>query len=929
MVRKPKSTPSPAGKPPSPGSSQPANDSKPNPFRFPKFSILAWLGLALALGALIFLNNKQLAGEVILGIVLVLEIARITKQGKGGWLGRWVGTVSPLKLLVLLSILWAGFSLELLTFPTHRWMFPKAMDLPFQYSTWTLFAFFAGLVVVIYLFPPLSSPAEDVPPPIARFLLLLVLGVGSVFVFYHVDTAIGPASEDTIVHTAVGRNVFDVKDYSTLFSANIGNDWPPFVTMFSTLLWHFKPDTPVVSMSRIVSGLDFLAFVLFVYLAGKEAVNRRVGLFAAALAAVSQGLVSKALAGMTGDSHAMAVALVLWLFFRWVRNPKIWNFLLWGAGIAFGQYCYLIFRPLVPFFIFSGLTWILLRQKEERKMEKPLLYVVIATSALFFFYIYYFNRVFASDNSLTRIINASGPWLSCMLLGGYFLLVARYSRQLFALVGRYPYLFGWLGAVWMCIFVSFPKMADPYELWMMQVGNVAGNRPMGGGFKSLSRFSVLFDENGSDYFNLSYPKDPVFGYSETIMGGLGLAWVLAKPNLKSLYILAMFFGTVSIFFITDTPHSLRVMLCFAPLLLLAAFALDQFWSWFCAVIQSRTARIIALVLFLGFLNWTAVAVFDRVCVQWMGRFLYVNVAMYLRALEDQSRGFRVYGGPDFSFTRINNVLYENHPMLLMKPSNLIYYAPGEKPQDVVVYLFKTDPHDMDDIYEKKIHAYFPNAQWQDVRNPFERDEWRMALRCQIPFSDIEAYSRVAVAASKKYNEAQKRFARLPPQASQVAPPEVLFEVLPAPEHYWDRIYFSALFNGLRPGLVDWEDKTAQASDPASPLLNLASLYQPAVEYNGLVHMEKGGSYEVTCKTINRTEVFVDGKKVIDLAFPVAPHFGYAGPEKTQREALSLKAGDHKVKVLTIFERNQTPPDIALRLAGSPGPAQSLWSSFSF
>jgi hypothetical protein len=482
---------------------------------------------------------------------------------------------------------------------------------------------------------------------------------------------------------------------------------------------------------------------------------------------------------------------------------------------------------------------------------------------------------------------------------------------------------GWVAGVWLCMILSFPKMWDQYELGQLVSREVAGDKPMI--IKSLKSLAVLFDRNGEDSRNLNFPGDPIFGFLESMVGALGLAMALARPNLKSLYLLVVFAVTASIYLLTNDTFSLRVTFSLAPLLLLGALALNQVWTWFLQITRSRVAKIAVLVLVLGLWEWVGQGVFDRVCVQW-SRYVFVNMGVYQRALEDQKQGYQVYLGPGFTWTLINFVLFENHPVRILKPLNPLFMDSNEKPRDLILYLLLTDPHQGDDDLKEKIIRDFPDVQWETVRIPFDENEGPLSIKCRIPFSEIASvYDRKYKNGLEKYAKAKAMNARFPRTPLPMLPPQPLFDIRRVDPPYWECRYFPRE-NGLRPGLVDLELKTNRIDDPLPSSVNLD---QEVVQYKGTIQVAQDSLYEVTCKTSNRTKIRLDNREIFDFSFPRAGKFNYSGPGESRTKSTRLKAGNHQVEVLTWFQTAKAAPEIVLRKAGAAGSGQSLWSSFNF
>ncbi len=818
-----------------------------------------------------------------------------TKNSLVRWLAkplRWLFFLTPFKLFILLLLCWTGFSLVLLTFPSHRWMIPQATALPFQYSLEAMFACWAGIVVIMKLFPSSSTVPKDLSPWTAGFWLLLILGVDAYLIFYNVDKPIGAASEDTVVFSAFARLVFDLKDYRFFFNGGAGNSWQPFYQWLMNLLWYVNPDTPGVLLERITSACVNLAIVIFLYLAGKEAAGRRVGVFAAGLATICLPLLTKTLACQHGNTHTLFVALSLWLFFRTLRSPKLINFLLWGTSVALGIYAYIMFRPLVPLFVFSSLLWIYLKRKEERVIDKSVHLAVFLTLLIFFFYIFFTNHLYATDNDLARMVNVFGPWLPCMVVGLFVGIVLASAPRLMSVADRYPGLLGWVAGTWICMIISFPQMANPHELWNMVSAGASG-RPMT--FKSVQVYTYFFDVHSCDWINLHFPNDSFFGFTELIFGALGLALALVRPNLNRVYLLLAFLSTFGVWLLSESTHSERMMVCVPPFLLLGAMGAGQVWDWITLATRSVLARVIAAVFLVGLFEWTAQGDFDRVHNQWAGCVYDVDNAVCQRAANDQKEGKRVYIGPDLTWTRISYMLYENHPVQVLKHVNPIYVAPNDKPQDLVIYFRGKDDHQLDDQMAKDIQAAFPKVTFETIRNPFDENGWPLGSRCQIAFADILR------------NRKQTIF-----QVKKIKPP------------VWTREYFAA-DTGMRPAVLDWVDCVPHISDPFPTDIKMD--YE-GYRYQGVIHVKKGGKYKINCANDSRTILKIDGRDVLDMVFPRTEHF--TTPARTDTNTLNLEAGNHTIQVTGLIPQTHQPPVITLSSLGTPDLKDlSLWSSFDF
>ena len=85
--------------------------------------------------------------------------------------------------------------------------------------------------------------------------------------------------------------------------------------------------------------------------------------------------------------------------------------------------------------------------------------------------------------------------------------------------------------------------------------------------------------------------------------------------------------------------------------------------------------------------------------------------------------------------------------------------------------------------------------------------------------------------------------------------------------------------------------------------------------------------KITCKTGNRSLIWIDHKEIFNLIFPKIGN--YAAPPVERKVLLNLKEGEHEVEVVSCFEGFCGPPDISVRYVESASPSQSLWKSFFF
>jgi hypothetical protein len=863
-----------------------------------------WIPFGLVFLSLFLIQKGLIAwGQTLLILGVIAQFGQMiwagqrTKASQGNHptfqLGRWElsirppGEWSPSTWLILLGLAWVAFFVDLMSFPCHRWMCPSVQALPFRYSYRGLLVCWIFMVVSIWKMPQTVSP-KDLSPRVSRWVMGAILALGLFMVSYRPLWPPGVACGDSVVTAVVARYINQLGFWNFFFNSGIGNSWQPFCSMLDSLIWVVAPGLSALADLKLADVLIEMAFILFVYFVGTEALNRRAGLFAAALCAVSHPLITKSVAGLHANAHAMAVVLALWLFFRAMNRPKMSHFLLWGAGVGLTVYTYIVNRPFVFIAVVGALVWILIRQKEERKMDPPALCLVGGTFTAFFAYMAYTNKYFASDNFFSRALDSAGYLLPCIVLAVLW-VVGVYLWPKVYYSGKYPYLSGWIAGTWLAIILSFAKMADPTELSQIAYSGA----PQGAYFRPLFAWKILFDGGAEDYFICHVDGDSFLGQLEITLGAVGLAFAVARPTVLRLFLVG-----VSVFFFTILGHTEHIQPCIGPFLLLAGLALEQAWSWLCALTRSRLARVLFVGFFAGMVLWTAQAEFDQIYVQWVDRFVNVDVGVWRRAVLDEDHDYHVYMGPGLDFWYLACLLNENRPIEVLQTNNLITLDTNEKLRDLAVYLRKREFSDVDGQLETRIRNLFPDAKWEELRSPWDAKwgETPYAVRCVIPAADL-------------------------------LKPQDLFAIQTVPSPCWTRSYFG-VENALRPGILHWKTRIAQADVPP-PAGLLAKDPGEMIRYEGVITASQSKDYELVCTASAFTFVELDGKRVINMKFPHTNQFHYAGKGITEFKSIHLAEGPHTLQVTYNNRNGGTLPNICWRNEGEKTPGTSIWSSFNW
>lgn len=141
--------------------------------------------------------------------------------------------------------------------------------------------------------------------------------------------------------------------------------------------------------------------------------------------------------------------------------------------------------------------------------------------------------------------------------------------------------------------------------------------------------------------------------------------------------------------------------------------------------------------------------------------------------------------------------------------------------------------------------------------------------------------------------------------------------------FWERKYASA-GTGFTFGLLDWEDKVTNATDPIPSDVPLD--YEGA-RLKTTIHVDQNTKYEITCKADGRTDIRIDGHKIINMSFLKTG--SYMALPRTEKKTIRLSTGDHSVVATLCFQRSHVLPDVTLQELDSTKPAQSLWTNFHF
>ena len=791
-------------------------------------------------------------------------------------------------------VCWIAFSLIAFSFSNFGGGYEWTRKVPFTGSIEMLFFIFLCLVAALKSIKESNPQVSEISSKTARIWMGIIFLVAVILRIYHASSPEGSYCDDESRFIDAARYVKDLHDFRQAFI--FPDQLEPFFFYFVYFLWHLIPMASSILISRIAGIITDLGTIWLLYLLGKEMDDRRAGIFCAALGALSKPLLIYSASIITIGGIPFSVALALLFTFRVFKKPDLEHFLKWGAAISFGIYTYSTYKPFIPFIVFSVLGWVLWN-KENRKLNGPLGFVLSANAILLFFYYVFTNLAIPHGNLLFKLIDVGGAWFPCMLLGLLFYVLVRSLPKINAeQLNHSNQWIGWSVGAWFCTILSYPIMTNQDVMSRMTRLMNAENPFMSPAYisdslvKLKTSFLVMFSYGGWPP-NVSIAMDSFFSYGETVLIALGLAYLLAKPNWKGvLLFLTSFLGILPHALVAAT-HNGRLMGCVIPLFLLGGLGLNRLikYSTFSWGGQFYRPACFLLVLFWG---WNASTNYTKVYYQWMDGQVGEYTLARNEIIKAMNLGDRVYCMSPLYAPQAFPV-DEGSEIHQWLPINPIYLGPGEKTPNVDIFV---EPTELE--IKNQIAAAFPNGQWISLKRPADRPEDGTFLwECHIPSNDI------------------------------LNPTQKLIMVRNVTNPFWKRSFADGHF-GLVFDLLDYEDKVQDVGTPVDPVFGpLAAREFEAVKYEGTIHFNQGGHYQIDWQTANRTELEVDGHRILNLYFTMTPN--YTDPVGSGDRSIYLGAGDHKVQVITCFQRNANPPTIFLQNEDSQVKKQSLWATFNF
>ncbi len=767
------------------------------------------------------------------------------------------------------SVLWVwallgGWLLTLLAFlslPNLRPVLPKWCPL-INFPFWPfLIAGFAVMVAAARKVPQ-ESAESDTPRPMADLFFFVLLGLAF---FLRMDDAYRLPSlawDDHYTILSGIRSILDLHNRSLLLAPD---HRPPFFAYFAAGLWLLIPKATGITIVRLASTLMDLAAVWVCYLLGKEVGGRRMGLILMAMAVMAKQLVMTTKFDLGINETYLACSLILLFLFRVLKKPSLSHFLELGLALGFSDYTYSIVRPWIPTVIIGLLAWIMIRPSTRPRSRAGWTLGVglaVAWAALFLG----LNTSMFHTSFLTKFfIEGWGKFLAAGLLGVSYILVWRNGPGEKVLRDCST-------GILLTALIEAPLWLDPFYnvnnnihvtaqiLWSPQFG-----LSLWGVIQKIVEnigvaFVYLFGASGIRELRIPPLSDSNLDFLAIAFCPLGLAVLLTKIDERKIAVLGLFLAGLAPVILTPGFQWPHWQVSIIPLLFAAAWGVYQ-WRQSIFLAAGRWGGYLGSLVLIGM-----VACFCWFNYQWMNtwesqRSTDLLGADTIRKNLSQDRVYLVPAYPNFVLAT-EDLLCEGEDIHQAGASNPIDLTPGEKGKDLAFVVYISDRATQD-----KLNKEFPGGNWGETKNYMGGSElcWR-----EVPFDKVPE------------NPSQMVFVRH------------------VPESYWLRRFYGKY--GLGRGLILAEDRVARWNESLPP----CAAPDGRVRVSGRWDVTVPGPYQLKIHTLNLTQVFIDGRKILDEP-------GRTIYEKAENlsATVELSQGPHEVELVEAFTREMNIPDVTV------------------
>jgi hypothetical protein len=751
-----------------------------------------------------------------------------------------------------LMVSWLLVLLALLSLPNGQFLVPNwafFSRLPFYPL---LLLGFGGMVYFFRRLPEGDS-GEDVPARVSRTAFFLLLILGAALRLQDIHRISGCIDNDHWIYANEALQIMNFHDRPILLPYGPRE---PLFAYFSALIWSFAPQaTALVGMTLSSVAVDLLILWSF-YLLGKEAGGRLMGLILMAMGVISKTLIQISKINFGFHTDVLACALVVLYLFRLLKNPKLSYFIQWGLAMTLGSWIYVAFRLWTPALIGGLWLWILWRP-ETRPKDRSSWALAGAVMGGWVFAFAYVNQMVSHQWAVVQFFSG-GTGLILLVL----VLFGLYARAGWQTRGK-DWIWKWATGALLTALLLSPLWAQPgYSDHPNEtvIFNPRFGLTHSEAWKYLNAtfwngFRLLFGyDPNNPFWNLPpMHEDSYMDYFIPAFGLAALASFFAKPRLIQAVVIGLFFTGYASFFVTHGAHSNRLMATLLPMYLIAAWGAYRLWQAF-RLSGLKNGGAWGTLLLFAFAAWMLGANL-QILKDWMNMRWPDTFVQDVMDLVPQDRIYLVPNQGHFGESAWD-LVSEGRDTHLFLDSNLIDLTPEEKGKDVAVIIWGGDQ----DAHDKLSKAY-PGGAWyeQSLNWPVINLKWFV-----IPFSQISQN------------------------------PSDLFYVRTDPPTDWKRRFYLAL--GLGRGLIRYEDRVAHWNDGLPPSFTGGD---NTARISGDWTLAKAGDYVFSLQTINTCQLWVDGRKILDVQRPSGLSL------KTVK--LNLAAGPHEAEIVTAFNVGHLVP----------------------
>jgi len=709
----------------------------------------------------------------------------------------------------------------------------------------------------------------------AGVVLALILALGAWMRLSHFGFIPGPYRGDSAMEIIAPLNAMEFSDYPLVFFPGAHEPLYGYLAM-PFLAW--LPKLPLYETQQLVSACLDLATVFLLFLLGREVGDRRTGLLAALLGAVSLTLLEKTLLGLRLILLPLTLTLALWTFLRLARKPTSGRFVFWVFSLALGAYGYTSFRAYIPFFILALLAWVWTRPEERQSASESWPWVAFVGAVTILLGLWT-SGFLGLEN---KFWDLATPW-SLLLSLGLFGLWWKFVVGSSDLRTREGLLRDWLWAVPLVWVLSLPILSDGWILnhvaaqsrnpfgvtgWGIGVG---AWRTLSGGFNALAAL-VWGRPDPVDY---SVSGDAVLGFPSLALLALGLGFLVTKPSRKVKFLLLCAAVGAAPYALSSEIHSGKLLGALPPLWVLTAWGSVRCWDALGVSGFGKNNRLafgLALAVLLSAGGWAG---YHQAYEGWAlnpdHRTADTRLAVQAGLDFKDHRVFLTDYDRFYQTLEVQQALEDGRDIRRLAATNLLVERSWESPKDVVVLVM-----DKDGAVADRIRKEFPGAEWTEV---------------------YRAGSQ-AVPGLKTLDRVHLPLAQIPLK------PGKLFQRFQAPDNGWTRDIFEGSC-GLGRGVLQYEDWVPSLEAP-SPLGEFQNL---TVRYRGLFRTQGAWKVSFQSSLSGNDGIFrVDGQKQLD----VRP----GGKELVGEAETDLAQGAHPVEWIVRYRMDSETPILSYQLHGS-------------